>query len=131
MGFFFRSEFAVITASLIILAVLSYLGKSLVMLTSVFGMAVALWLSRDKSVGMQLIFLVIGSLAGTIAAEVVHVSYHAYEAARGFGDPPHGGFFVSAVLVGLINCVAMGPALGFTEWRQRRRTKSPSDHLVG
>lgn len=116
-----RSEFVVITASLLILAVLSYLGKSLVMLTSVFGMALALWLSRNRSVGVQLIFLVIGSLVATIAAEVAHVSYHAYAAVRGFGDPPHGGFFVSAVLVGLINCGAMGPALGLTEWRKRRR----------
>ena len=120
-----------ITASLLILAVLSYLGKSLVMLTSVFGMAVALWLSRDRSLGVQFVSLGIGSLTATVAAEVVHVAYHAYEAAQGLGDPPHGGFFGSAVLVGLINCAAMGPAMGLTEWRRRRgRIDLPCDQFV-
>ena len=109
-----------ITASLLILAVLSYLGKSLVMLASVLGMAVARWLARRKSLPVQLVFLVIGSLAATIGAEIVHVSYHAYEAAMGRGDPPHGGFFMSAVLVGLINCFAMGPAIWLTDLRKLR-----------
>ncbi len=68
------------------------------------------------------VFLVLGSLTAAVAAEVVHVSYHAYEAAKGLGDPTHGGFFVSAVLVGLINCVAMGPAMGLTEWWRQRGT---------
>ncbi len=118
-----------ITASLLILAVLSYLGPSLVMLASVLGMAMALWLSRDKSLSVQLVFLVIGSLSATIAAEIVHVSYHAYEAAAGRGDPLHGSFFMSAVLVGLINCLAMVPAVWLTELRKRRRqTDSRSSH---
>ena len=59
-----------IAASLLILAVLSYLGPSLVMLASVLGMALALWLSRDRSLPVQLVFLVIGSLSATIAAEM-------------------------------------------------------------
>lgn len=110
-----------ITASLLVLAVFSYLGKSLVMLTSVFGLALALWLSRNRPLSVQVIFLVLGSLVAAIAAEVVHILYHAYDAARGLGDPPHGGFFRSAVLVGLINCVAMAPAVGLTEWWKHRR----------
>jgi hypothetical protein len=115
----------VITASLLILAVLSYLGPSLVQLASVFGMALALWLSRDRSLPVQLVFLVIGSLMATIAAEIVHVSHHAYAAAMGREDPLHGGLFMSAVLVGLINCLAMVPAVWFTELRKRRgRTDS-------
>ncbi len=121
-----------ITASLLILAVLSYLGPSLVMLASVFGMALAAWLSRERSLSAQLVFLVIGSLTATITAETVHVSYHAYEAAVGRGDPLHGGFFMSAVLVGLINCIAMVPAVWLTELRKRRRrTGQRSDGLVG
>ena len=123
-----------ITASLIILAVLSYLGRSLVMLASVFGMALALWLARKRPLWTQAAYLVIGSLTAAIAAEVVHVAYHAYAAAAGYGDPPHGGFFLSAVLVGLINCLAMGPALGVTALRNRRRPppRDPEDgHLAG
>ena len=98
---------------------LSYLGRSLVMLTSVFGMALALWVARNTTLPSQVAAVIVGPLVASVGAEVVHVAYHSYEAARGLGDPPHGGFFTSAVLVGLINCAAMGPAMSLPALRRR------------
>lgn len=97
----------IITTSLIVLAVLAYLGRSLVMLTSVGGIAVALWLTRRRTVRAQVVGTIVGAVVASVAAEVVHVVYHAAQA-----DPAeHGGFWVSAVLVGLINAAAMLPVI--------------------
>lgn len=114
------------TIILIVLAVLSYLGKSLVQLASVFGMALALWLTDKKPLSLRLAALVVGSLVCTLAAEGIHVAYHAREAAAGLGDPPHGGFWTSAVLVGLINCAVVAPVIWFSDrWTRARASDVP------
>ena len=93
----------IITTCLIVLAVLAYLGRSLVMLTSVGGIAVALWLARRRTVRTQVVAAIVAAVVASVAAEAVHVVYHAAQA-----DPAeHGGFWVSALLVGLINAAVM------------------------
>ncbi|MBT8487863.1 MAG: hypothetical protein KJO65_03440 [Gemmatimonadetes bacterium] len=99
-----------ITISFVVLAVLAYLGRSLVMLCSVGGMAIALWLARDGTIRVKLLALLVGGVGASLAAEVVHVVHHVVVA----DDPDHSGFWVSAVLVGLIDVAAMLPAVGWT-----------------
>lgn len=105
-----------ITLSLIVLAVLAYLGRSLVMLCSVGGMAIALWLAGDRPIRVQLLALLIGGVGASFAAEIVHVVHHVVVA----DQPDHGGFWTSALLVGLIDVAAMLPAVGWTWVRLRR-----------
>lgn len=113
----------IVTAALIILAGLSYLGSSLVMLTSVGGMAVTLWFARRRPVHVQLAAVLLGAIGAALLAEVVHLLYHQTP-----GDQPdHGGFWLSAVLVGGINGLAMLPIVWFEHARAmyaRRATTS-------
>ena len=112
-----------ITASLIILAILAYLGRSLVMLCSVGGMALALWLTADRPSRVQLLGLLLGGVGASFAAEAVHVVHHVIIQ----DNPDHGGFWTSALLVGLINVIAMLPAVSWTWHRRQRGTAAPSD----
>ena len=113
------------TTSLIILAVLAFLGRSLVMLTSVGGIAVALWLTRRRTVQAQLVGAIVGAVGASVAAEAVHGVYHAVQA-----DPAaHGGFWVSALLVGLINAAVLVPVIWVDYVRlQRQRTGKQEPH---
>lgn len=106
-----------ITACLIVLAVLSYLGRSLVMLTSTGGMAIALWLTSGRPLRVQLVALLIGGVGASFLAEVVHVVHHIVIQ----DTPDHGGFWMSAFLVGLINVIAMTPATIGARVRDKRR----------
>lgn len=97
-----------IGAALVVLAVLAYLGRSLVMLASVAGIAAALWVVRRRPWRVQLAGLWVGAIGSSLLAEVVHMLHHAR-----IGDAPdHGGFWLSAVLVGGINALAMMAVLG-------------------
>jgi hypothetical protein len=93
----------IVTVGLIVLAILAYWGRSLVMLTSVGGIAVGLWLTRRGSLRTQMAGATVGALGASIAAEAVHLVYHVVQA----DQPGHGGFWVSAVLVGLINAAVV------------------------
>ena len=99
------------------LAVLAVLGKSAVMLVSVLAMAVAFGATRSASLGRRLGAVAVAGLGASLLAEAVHTAYHALGFAPG-GDT--GGFWVSAVLVGLINVAAFGGLLLVTEWLARR-----------
>ena len=106
-----------IAIALIVLAVLAYLGRSLVMLTSVGGMAIAIWWAQGRPAHVQVTALILGAVGSSMLAEVVHLLHHV-----ALDDSPdHGGFWLSAFLVGLINALAMLPVLGAAHlWRQRR-----------
>ena len=111
-----------ITIALIVLAVLAYLGSSLVMLASVGGMAFGLWFVRQRPIRVQIFALLVGGIGASLAAEVVHLAHHIVIA----DDPDHGGFWVSAFLVGLINVGAMLPAVGWVWFRTNRQARSTS-----
>ena len=106
-----------ITACLIVLAVLAHLGRSLVMLCSVGGMAFSLWLTATRSTRVQILALFAGGVGAAFAAEAVHVLHHLWIQ----DEPDHGGFWVSAFLVGSIDVAAMVPAV---LWSAHRRTTS-------
>lgn len=108
----------VIVAALVVLAVLAYLGRSLVMLTSVIGMAGALWLTCGTSTRHRVVALSVAAVSSSLLAETVHLLYHLTRN----DTPDHGGFWVSAVLVGLINAAAMLPVLGLAHLRRRAAT---------
>jgi hypothetical protein len=104
------------------LAVLAYLGRSLVMLASVAGTTAALWAWRRRPLRVQVVALFVGAVGASLAAEVVHLLHHvAIQDA-----PDHGGFWTSAVLVGLINALAMLPFLGAREFQRRRTARQAS-----
>ena len=112
-----------ITVVLIVLAVLAYLGSSLVMLASVGGMALGLWFARHRSMRVQIVALLAGGVGASLAAEVVHLAHHIVIA----DEPDHGGFWISAFLVGLINVGAVLPFQGWL-WFRSNRTR---DNNVG
>lgn len=107
----------VLTVSLIVMAVLGYLGKSLVMMASIAGIAVALWILSGRPLSQQLLGILIGAVAMALLAEVVHLVHH-----RILGDQPdHGGFWLSAFLVGSINALTVGPVVWFAKARGRQQ----------
>ena len=106
-----------ITVSLLVLAVLAYLGRSLVMLTSVGGIALAYWLTADRTIRTRILGIALGGIGASFAAELVHVVHHMVIQ----DSPDHGGFWVSAFLVGSINVVVMLPFLAWS-WHRRERT---------
>ena len=96
---------------------LAYFGRSLVMLTSVGGIAVGLWLTRHGDLRTRMAGASVGAVVASIAAEAVHLVYHVVQA----DVPDHGGFWVSAVLVGLINAAVVIPVLWVDAVVTRRR----------
>lgn len=105
-----------ITVSLIILAVLAYLGHSLVMLASVAGMAIGIWFAYSRSGRVLAATLIGGAVGASLAAEAVHLLHHM----RLDDSPDHGGFWVSALLVGLINAGAMLPIVAIVRIRSAK-----------
>jgi len=98
---------------------LAVLGKSAMKHVSGLGIGLALWSTREAPLRTQLGALVAGALVTSIGAEIVHTLYHLLGGQTSSGDS--GFFFVSAILVGFINAVAMGAVvlLGHALGRQR------------
>ena len=93
-----------------VLLVLAALGNSAVMAVSAVGIGLALWVTRDAPLRTRLVAVIIGALGGSLLAETIHTAYHLLGGESASGD---GGFFyVSAVLVGGLNAVAVLVALG-------------------
>lgn len=88
-----------------VLLLLAAIGKSAVMAVSAVGVGLALWVTRDAPLRTRLIAVVIGALGGSLLAETIHTAYHLLGGETASGDS--GFFYVSAVLVGSINAVAM------------------------
>jgi hypothetical protein len=79
-------------------------------------------LARRRPLRVQVVALFVGAVGASLAAEVVHLLHHvAIQDA-----PDHGGFWTSAVLVGLINAIAMLPFLGAREFQRRRTARQAS-----
>lgn len=115
-----------LTAALIALAGLGYFGRSLVMMVSVAGIAVTLWLTRRRSLRRQLGSMLLGGVGAALLAELVHLLFHHLS-----GDQPdHGGFWLSAVLVGLINSLAIAAVAWLTDARARRARVATSPRQV-
>ena len=95
----------VVSLGLVVLLILAVLGKSAVMFVSGLGIGLALWSTREAPLRTQLGALVAGALVAGIGAEAVHTLYHLLGGQTSSGDS--GFFFVSAILVSLINAVAM------------------------
>ena len=110
-----------LTIALVTLAGLAYLGTSLVMLASVAGMAVALWITHRRPFHQQALGILLGAVGIAFLAEIVHLSYHTI---RG-DEPDHGGFWLSAFLVGLINALAIIPVAWYVDNRARRTQDPP------
>lgn len=88
-----------------VLLMLAALGRSAVMAVSAAGIGLALWITRTAPLRTRLIAVVFGALGGSLLAETVHTAYHLMGGETASGDS--GFFYVSAVLVGIINAVAM------------------------
>lgn len=117
-----RRAFLFPYVGVVVLLVLAALGKSAVMATSAAGLGLALWVTRDASLRTRLAAVVIGALGGSLLAETIHTAYHLLGGETASGD---GGFFyVSAVLVGSINAVAMLVVLGLVYVLSPSRTAS-------
>ncbi len=100
-----------------VLLVLAALGKSAVMAVSAVGIGLALWMTKDAPLGTRLKAIIIGALGGSLLAETIHTAYHLFGGETASGD--NGFFYVSAVLVGSINAVAILVLTGLTHWVSR------------
>lgn len=119
----FRPYDALGLAALLFLALL---GRSLVMVASVLGMALAWWATDARELSERLAAVALAAVAVALAAEAVHTGYHRVVPAETGDDT--GGFWMGATLVGLIDAVAfVGWVLageGVRRWRQARASRS-------
>ena len=111
----------ILTICLIVLAFLGYLDGSLRMLSSVGGIAVAVWMARRGTIRAQMVATVVGALVAGLAAEVIHVVYHILQE----DQPGHFGFWVSSVLVSLINAAVVLPGVWLDYVRLQRKRVAP------
>jgi len=108
----------ILTVTLIALGIFAYLGRAVGLLVSVAGAAAALYLTRKKPLGVQASAVAVGTLLTTFGSEVVHVFHHRIVQ----DQPDHGGFWMSALLVGLINAAVIIAVLWIEQtWRERRQ----------
>ncbi len=89
------------------LAVLAIVGKSAVMFVSAAAIAAAVYVFRNARVRDRIIGIIAAGLAGSIGAEIVHTVNHYTSAVQTGAGGDNGGFFMSAMMVGLINAAAI------------------------
>ncbi len=87
------------------LAILAVIGKSVVMFVSAVAIGIIVYVFRRARARDRVIAIIVGGLGGSIGAEIVHtLYYYATVVEPGVGN---GGFFMSAILVGLINAAVI------------------------
>ena len=112
-------------SSIAALAIFAVIGKSAVMFVSAVTIGAMVYVFRRARMRDRVIAIVAGALAGSIGAEIVHTFYHHLGAAGSGTGSDSGGFFISAMLVGLINTVAVILVIFFTEaWLKFAARKS-------
>ena len=88
-----------------VLAVLAVIGKSAVMFVSAVAIGLIVYVFRRARTRDKVIAIIVAGLGGSIGAEIVHTLYHYSTVIEpGVGN---GGFFMSALTVGLINAAAI------------------------
>ncbi len=88
-----------------VLAILAVIDESVVMFVSAVAIGIIVYVFRRARARDRVIAIIVGGLGGSIGAEIVHtLYYYATVVEPGIGD---GGFFMSAILIGLINAFAM------------------------
>ena len=95
------------------LAVLAAIGKSAVMFVSAVAIGIIAYVFRQARARDRVVAIIVAGLGGSIGAEIVHTIYHYTRAAESGADS--GGFFMSAIMVGLINAGAIIALLFVTE----------------
>ncbi len=102
-------------SSLATLAILAAIQKSGVMFVSVGVIGAVVYLFRRARMRDRVIAIVAAGLGGSIGAEIVHTLYHHIGAVESGAGRESGGFFMSAMLVGLINAAAVVVVIFVTE----------------
>ncbi len=96
-----------------VLAVLAVIGRSAVMFVSAVAIGLIVYVFRRARTRDKVIAIIVAGLGGSIGAEIVHTFYHyatVIEPVVG-----NGGFFMSAMTIGLINAAAIVIALLCTD----------------
>ncbi len=97
------------------LAILAITGKSAVMLVSAGAIGLTVYVFRGARMRDRVIAIIAAGLGGSLGAEIVQTLYHYASAAEPGTGGDSGGFFMSAIVVGLINAGAIIVVLFVTE----------------
>ena len=89
------------------LAILAVFGKSAVMFVSVAAISVSVYVFRRARMRDRVIGIVAAGLGGSIGAEIVRTLYHYAGVAEPGAGGDSAGFFMSAILIGVINAAAI------------------------
>ncbi len=89
------------------LAILAVFGKSVVMLVSAGAIGIIVYVFRGARMRDRIIAIIVAGLGGSIGAEIIHTLYYYSSAAEPGAGGDSSGFFMSAILVGLINAGAI------------------------
>jgi len=110
-----EKRMVVTLSSLATLAILAAIQKSGVMFVSVGVIGAVVYVFRRARVRDRVIAIVAAALGGSIGAEIVHTLYHHIAAVESGAGRESGGFFMSAMLFGLINAAAVVVVIFVTE----------------
>ncbi len=89
------------------LAIFAIVDKSAVMFVSAVAIAVVIYLFRRARTRDRIIGVIAAGLAGSLGAEIVYTVYHHTSVAQTGAGADGGVFFMSAIMVGLINAAAI------------------------
>ncbi len=89
------------------LAIVAVIGKSTVMFVSAGAIAIIIYLFRRARMRDRVIGIIVAGLGGSIGAEIVHTFYRYAGVAGIAANGDDGGFFISAILVGILNAAAI------------------------
>ena len=107
------------------LAIYAAVEKSAVMFVSAAAIAVIVYIFRSARTRDRIIGIIAAGLAGSIGAEIVHTVYHYTNVAQTGAGADGGGFFMSAIMVGLINAAAIIVLVISTEACLRYSRRNP------
>ena len=97
------------------LAIVAVFGKSAVMFVSAAAIAVIVYVFRRARMRDRVVGIVVAGLGGSIGAEIVHTLYHYASVAEPGTGGDSAGFFMSAVLVGVMNAAVIAVVVLCTE----------------
>ena len=93
------------------LAIVAVFGKSAVMFVSAAAIAVIVYVFRRARMRDRVVGIVVAGLGGSIGAEIVHTLYHYASVAEPGTGGDSAGFFMSALLVGVMNAAVIAVAV--------------------
>ncbi len=107
-----------------VLMILGIVGKNAGMVVSVLAAGIAFYILREAPRSKQFLVSGIAAVIFSLLSETVHTVYHMMESVPTGSPGDNGGFFLSALLVPIINIAALIIVVILGDWVLLKARKS-------